>query len=112
MDRVAERIQSIAPECKVSCAFLELTTPDIHQVADEFVQSGVTQIAVLPMFLGMGRHAREDLPQLMIELRSKHQNVDFVLRTSVGEEPSVVEHLAQLALAGVTATTRRVGVNE
>jgi sirohydrochlorin cobaltochelatase len=99
IDRVAERMRSIDPMCGVRCAFLELTKPDIQQVASELVAEGTTQIIVLPMFLGVGRHAREDLPLLVKQLQSNYPTVDFVLKPSVGEEPSVIELLAQLGLA-------------
>jgi sirohydrochlorin cobaltochelatase len=99
IDRVAERMRAIDPTCGVRCAFLELTKPDIYQVATELIAEGTNQITVLPMFLGVGRHAREDLPLLVKELESKYPAVDFVLKPSVGEEPSVIELLAQLGLA-------------
>ena len=98
IDRVADRMRAIDPQCGVRCAFLELTEPDIKQVAGELVANGVTRITVLPMFLGVGRHAREDLPLLVQELQVKYPKVDFELKPSVGEEPLVIEVLAKLAL--------------
>ena len=98
IDRVADRMRAIDPQCGVRCAFLELTEPDIKQVASELVANGVTRITVLPMFLGVGRHAREDLPLLVQELQVKYPQVDFELKPSVGEEPLVIEVLAKLAL--------------
>ncbi len=98
IDRVAERMRAIDPQCGVRCAFLELTEPDIKQVASELVANGVTHITVLPMFLGVGRHAREDLPLLVQELQLKYPKVEFELKPSVGEEPLVIEVLAKLAL--------------
>lgn len=98
IDRVAERMRAINPECGVRCAFLELTEPNIERVADELITAGATRIAVLPMFLGVGRHAREDLPLIVSELQIKHPGIDFVLKPSVGEEPAVIELLANLAL--------------
>lgn len=98
IDRVAERMRAIDSDCGVRCAFLELTEPDIHQVASELVATGVDHITVLPMFLGVGRHAREDLPLLVRELQAKYPRVNFELMPSVGEEPLVIELLAKLAL--------------
>jgi sirohydrochlorin cobaltochelatase len=98
IDRVAEHMRAIDPQCGVRCAFLELTEPDINQVANELVAAGVDHITVLPMFLGVGRHAREDLPLLVRELQVKYPKVNFELKPSVGEEPLVIELLAKLAL--------------
>jgi sirohydrochlorin cobaltochelatase len=105
IDRVAERMRAIDPQCGVRCAFLELTEPDINQVASELIAAGATRISVLPMFLGVGRHAREDLPLLVQELERKHPAIQFILKPSVGEEPAVIELLANLAMEPTIATS-------
>lgn len=109
IDRVAQRMRAIDPECGVRCAFLELTEPDINQVASELIATGVDHITVLPMFLGVGRHAREDLPLLVRELQVKYPGVHFELKPSVGEEPLVIELLAKLALAPRTDGSTETG---
>jgi sirohydrochlorin cobaltochelatase len=98
IDRVAERIRAIDPQCGVRCAFLELTEPDIFLAASELIEAGATHITVLPIFLGFGRHAREDLPLLISELQAKYPGVHFVQKPSVGENAAVIELLAKLAL--------------
>ena len=50
------------------------------------------------MFLGVGRHVREDLPVLMDGLRLQHPGVDIVLQAAVGENPQLVALLAKIAL--------------
>ena len=53
---------------------------------------------VLPLFLGTGKHAREDIPRLLDELRRQHPDCRFDLQTAAGENPRVTSLLAQLAL--------------
>jgi sirohydrochlorin cobaltochelatase len=98
IDSVAARMQDISPQSCVRCAFLELTEPDLASVAKELIASGTNQITIVPMFLGVGRHAREDLPVLVNELQQTYPSVTFILRPSVGEDPRVVEMLAKLSL--------------
>lgn len=98
IDRVATRMLEIDANCLVRCAFLELTEPHLNAVSAELVAIGVKHITIVPMFLGVGRHAREDLPLLAIELQKTYPEVVFLLRPSVGEEPSVIELLAKLSL--------------
>jgi sirohydrochlorin cobaltochelatase len=98
IDRVAQRIRAIDPQCGVRCAFLELTEPDIQRAASELIEAGATHITVLPMFFGLGRHAREDLPLLIEELQRNYPSVNFVLKPSVGEDATVIDTLAKLAL--------------
>ncbi len=98
IEAVATHMRQTTPSCQVRCAYLELTQPDIATSAAELVALGTKTISVLPLFLGVGRHAREDLPVLMIELKQRFPHVNFELRPAVGEDPRVVELLAHIAL--------------
>jgi sirohydrochlorin cobaltochelatase len=95
MDAVAERVA--AKGITVRCAFLELTPPDLRTSVEELVALGVRQIAVVPMFLGAGRHARDDLPRLVDELKRGHPDLQLDLRMPVGEDPRVLDLLASIA---------------
>ena len=53
---------------------------------------------VLPIFLGMGKHLRQDLPELMETLRRKHPQVNLQLAPSVGENHEVLRAIAQSAV--------------
>ena len=98
MQAIAERMHSLRPEQPVRCAYLEMMQPDLATAARQLVAAGVSQIAILPMFLGRGRHAREDLPQLIEQLQQTHPETRFILRTALGEHPAMVEAIAQWAL--------------
>ena len=80
------------------CAYLELTTPDLATAAAELVALGLQRVTVVPMFLGAGRHVREDLPQLVQDLQQAHPQIDIRLQPPVGEDGRVVELLARIAL--------------
>ncbi len=98
MHDVAERVRKQAPHAQVRCAYLEITAPDLSMACAELAVQGVTHVTVVPMFLGVGRHAREDLPQLLDELRVRYPQVAFALRPSVGEDPRLLDTLARIAL--------------
>ena len=72
VEAVAARMCELAPSVKVSCAYLELCEPTLAQAAADMVAQGVRHIHVVPMFLGVGRHAREDLPVLMADLQKTY----------------------------------------
>ena len=99
MEAVAERIRQLAPAIQVRCAYLEITAPDLARCCADLVQQGVRFITIVPMFLGIGKHARDDLPVLLATLKANHPQVTFVLRPAIGEEAQVIELMARIALA-------------
>jgi sirohydrochlorin cobaltochelatase len=98
LEAVARRIEAQAPGVPVRCAYLELMTPDLPTAARELVGGGARHLRVVPMFLGVGKHAREDLPVLLAQLRLEFPEVVFEQRMAIGEEPQVVDLLARIAL--------------
>jgi sirohydrochlorin cobaltochelatase len=98
IEAVAARLAQLQPGLPVRCAYLELDQPDLATAASQLAAAGATQVTVVPMFLGTGRHARNDLPVLVDALRQAHPAVRFTLRQAVGEDPRVVDLLAGIAL--------------
>ena len=98
METVAARLRALRPGTPVRCAYLELDAPSLPEAAAELVAGGADAVTVLPMFLGAGRHAREDLPRLVDALRAAHPGVSFDLRQAVGEDGRVVDLIAKIAL--------------
>ncbi len=118
LEAVAQRIRLNWPRQPVACAYLELCEPNLHDAAKlmlELLQSAPKIIAsrpysvpatgskplrirIVPMFLGMGKHAREDLPELVAQLRVNHPLVQFEVTTTIGEDERVTRLLAQIAI--------------
>ena len=96
---VAARIAHRAPATLVRCAYLELTEPDLPQVANTLVAEGATRLSIVPMFLGVGRHAREDLPVLISTLQRQHPHLTITCQPAVGEQERLLDLLADIALA-------------
>ena len=93
----AQRIRDQVPHAWVACAYLELTEPSLPQAVAQAVEAGHVHIRVVPMFLGVGKHVREDLPILMAQLQRDHPHVRFDLQPAVGEQSAVLDTLAQAA---------------
>jgi sirohydrochlorin cobaltochelatase len=98
IEAVANQVKQISPNTEVACAYLELTEPDLPTTVTLLVQTGVNVVRIVPMFLGVGRHAREDLPLLLQDLINQHPSVTFELRNAIGEEPELTRAMAQIAL--------------
>ncbi len=123
MEAVAKRIRTEQPNLPVTCAYLELCEPSLPDATSAMLlelksqsQNAIISIAscadaikanspkslkirIVPMFLGMGKHAREDLPELAAALRLAHPEVEFEITPTVGEDERVTALLASLATA-------------
>jgi len=97
IDAVALEMAKQWPGLSVACAFLELTTPDLTTTVESLMMQGKTHLRIVPMFLGVGRHAREDLPQLVADMVKAYPQVHFELVPSIGEHPAMTQLMAQIA---------------
>ena len=98
IEAVADEVKQLSPDTQVACAYLEMTEPDLPTTVASLVQTGVNVIRIVPMFLGVGRHAREDLPLLLQDLMAQHPGVTFELSNAIGEEPELTRAMAEIAL--------------
>lgn len=99
IEAVATTIRSRDPQALVCCAYLELCSPDLGQAALDLLAAGARQLRIFPLFFGVGKHAREDLPQLVEKLRASHPGVAVELMPSAGEYPQLTALMADIALS-------------
>lgn len=97
IEAVAHVLQAQHADALCACAYLELNTPDLATACKGLMEQGCVAITVLPMFLGTGRHARHDLPQLVHALTQQYPQVQFSIATAVGEDVRVTQLLADIA---------------
>ena len=100
IEAVAAQIATLSPQTPVVCAYLELSTPDLQTATRTLLDRGVQSVSILPVFLGVGKHAREDLPVLVEALQADHPDVLFTLEPAVGEDSRLVHLIAEIALDG------------
>ena len=99
IEAVLQSVRQSSPSLLCCCAYLESCAPDLLEAAQELVAAGVTRLTVMPLFLGTGKHAREDIPRQVQALRERHPALQVVLEPSAGENPRVTALLAEVALA-------------
>ena len=104
IEAVHQLLQALQPGLPCICAYLDACAPDLPAATQSLIAQGVQHLIVLPLFLGTGKHAREDIPCLLDELRRQHPGCQFDLQTAAGENPRVTALLAQLAIEAVGGT--------
>ena len=97
MEAVAQRLRASHPGMPVCCAYLELEQPDLAAGAEQLIADGVDELTIVPMFLGTGKHARDDLPLMVEALRPRYPGVRIELRPAIGEDARVLDLLALIA---------------
>lgn len=99
IEAVASQIRQRQPAAQVRCAYLELCTPTLSEAAIDLIAGGARSLRVFPLFLGVGRHAREDLPLLVDKIRAAHPDVEVELLPTAGEYPALTSLMADIALS-------------
>lgn len=100
-EAVVARIAAKQPGLPVVLAFLEFMTPNLAEAGKRLAGAGCTEVAVVPLFLGAGGHVRKDLPVLLEAMSKQHPEVRWSLAPAIGEVDSVVQAMAEAALARV-----------
>ena len=97
IDAVAQQMTSQWPSMSVAVAFLELTQPDLPSTVEQMIKQGLSHVRIVPMFLGVGRHAREDLPEIVRGLTEAYPQMRFELVPAIGEHPAMTSLMAHIA---------------
>lgn len=96
MVKVAQKLRQEKKFHWVWCAYLEITPPSIPAAIQTLVKKGATEIRVLPYFLLLGRHIREDMPRIVKEARKKYgSRVKIKLCPYLGYDPKLVSLVKQ-----------------
>jgi sirohydrochlorin cobaltochelatase len=98
IEAVARQIGVLDPSAKVSCAYLELSSPTLEVAVQNLLMQGVSAIRIVPLFLGVGKHAREDLPLLVYAIKQQHPEIEVTLQAAVGQNTKLVRLMAEIAL--------------
>ena len=98
VEAVADAVRHKEPGALVACAYLEWSTPTLEEACQSLIAQGAQEISILPLFLGVGKHARQDLPELVAQMTARWPNIAFQLQAAVGENARLVALLADIAL--------------
>ncbi len=101
-ERLRELTQARMPEVRVALAFLELMTPRLPELVAGLTADGVTQITVVPVFLGQGGHVLRDLPLMVEQLRIDYPQATINVAEAAGENAAVLNALSDYCVASLT----------
>ena len=86
----------------VEVAYLERMRPTLEEAVTVLAAKGVKRLRIVPLFLGVGGHIKEDLPKLADAARARHRDVEIVLERTIGERKEVTDAIAAVITKGIS----------
>lgn len=99
IDLISKKIKLLNPGVDVTCAYLNFTQPNLPEAVAELSACGYKKIKIAPIFLGIGKHLKEDLPMLVREIRIQHPEIEIYCQSAIGENNIVIDAIANTVLA-------------
>jgi sirohydrochlorin cobaltochelatase len=93
------RAQTAQP---VALAYLERMQPSMNDAVAALAASGVTDVTLVPLFLAVGGHMRNDLPGMVRDAEAQN-GVKIHVRQTIGESPDMTAQIAQWAIGQAAA---------
>jgi len=94
MTQVAHRIQIKTGHPSVKICNMQFLGPTFDEVFDQGAADGVKRIIVIPYFLHVGVHMREDIPAMLRAKADQHPEIEIILGKNLGYD----ERLADLVI--------------
>ena len=92
LDAVVSMAKSKLPDFAVECAFMEFSDRTVEKGIRALAAEGVTEIKVVPYFLFMGIHLKEDIPNMVAECAASFPGI----KITMGKPLGVDERLADI----------------
>ena len=99
---IAEMIRAASAFEIVEVAFREMHPPDIQTAIDRCVAQGAERILLMPYFLFVGAHVREDLPAEMTLAQQRYPQVEFAMGNHLGAHRKLAEIVIERIAEGLT----------
>jgi len=93
--QLVTELGELLPGERIVLAFLELMPPSLPACAASLHGEGVRSLRVVPVFLGMGGHMKDDLPKLAAEIRGRFPDLEITVEPPIGDQPEVIVAIAR-----------------
>lgn len=97
LEAVAEALRRRAGDARVRVAHLELAEPSIGDAVEACAADGVTDLVLLPWFLGPGRHTAHDIPEQAAAAARRHPTLRLRIAEPLGLHEKLVDVLLERA---------------
>jgi sirohydrochlorin cobaltochelatase len=75
----------------VEGGFIELSRPPISECVDRLAESGIRNVAAVPLILLAAGHAKDDIPATLVREKMGHPEMSFSYGRALGIRPELLE---------------------
>ncbi|MFZ5643981.1 MAG: sirohydrochlorin chelatase [Bacillota bacterium] len=75
----------------VAGAALQFNQPDLPTALADAVSAGMEEVIVAPIFLYMGLHMKEDIPEILEEEKKKYPHVKIKMTRNIGADRKLAD---------------------
>lgn len=101
-EEMVDRVARLLPQAPVLPAFFSLGRPDLPTQVGILAQRGCERIVIMPYFLYNGVHIEKDIPELLAELEIQYPHLDFVLQSTLENDPAMERLVLERLRAAIT----------
>lgn len=87
----------------VGGAYLTINKPSIAEAVEAAIQKGIEEFIVVPFFFFEGAHLKNDIPQILADLKLKNPRIDFHVMPAM----SSIEGFADWVVSNITQPERK-----
>jgi sirohydrochlorin cobaltochelatase len=95
-EKILARVRSQTTQ-PVALAYLERMPPSMDAAVASLAAAGMKEITLVPLFLAVGGHMRNDLPGMVKDAENAH-GVTIQVRQTIGESPDMIANIAGWAV--------------
>ena len=90
VERLKRMLSDRMQGAMVECAYLEHMAPTLEAAAADLVARGAKELSVVPVFIAIGGHLRQDLPIRVKAIGASHPGIPVRIAPPIGEVDTIL----------------------
>ena len=93
LEAILSMVKAKLPETIIEYAFMEFSDRTVEKGVSALVAKGITEIRIVPYFLFMGIHIKEDIPNMAAECAANFPNIKIAMGEPLGQDERLADVL-------------------
>lgn len=93
--KIVEGLKNKMKDDYVEGCFMELSEPNIPPTIQKMYDNGVRKVTVLPYFLFTGIHIKEDIPEILREIKERYNDLEILMANPIEYDEKLIDILVE-----------------